>query len=358
MKVDLLKAFGNEELCLTLSSYLETDACWCLQSLARNFLSREGAKNVRQALHLRQEFSDFFAILDSVLSWQSPQQLTLQELHDKFRCSPVSSLFGEQLGQVLTQAHDLFEIHELPSGELALSQQTSHSNLQTFSVMHSRLLRFEATLASHTEALARQSKLCISEEIERYLSTASVPKRGRKRLSRQSSITLPKNAIVQDLGERMKAFQSARSSMMDCQRWISTIKAAETARLVLETLFAKGDTATVDRVHRILTAHQSNFRCGPQVTADKVPMALLLLLKRSLGGLTVEAGRRPTLRNHMCFHPFRGLSSCKAKRALESDLNVLKQKHRRLAADADQAFLATMHGTSVSLSGDEGNTTE
>lgn len=332
----LLKVFKSEELCLALSSYLEEHACCCLQAISKEFLSKKTAPRVRRALHLRQKLCDFFAILEIVL--QPPKQLTLQEIREEFECSPVS-FSDEQLRQVLTKAYDLFIIQELPCAALALAKQSaSTNNSRAPSGLHSRSACFQATLASQTEALACPSQPHVPDEIGRFLTA----KPGGRRLSRQSSVVVPKDCPVANLGNRMKAYQSAVERLHLCENWISIAEAAETTRATLAALFAKGDNVTVDQIHRYLTAQQSKHRCGQRVSAEQVPMALLLLMRRSLEGLSIETGRRPSLR----LQPFQGLSAYTSKRGLQRDLEILEWKRRRLASDAKHAFTATLPSSS------------
>ena len=72
------------------------------------------------------------------------------------------------------------------------------------------------------------------------------------------------------------------------------MQGAESARVVLEHLFASVRIVSVDRVAQILASHRSTVRPAdddhPAVPLDRVPAALLLLLTRSSGCL-IE-GRR------------------------------------------------------------------
>ena len=86
----------------------------------------------------------------------------------------------------------------------------------------------------------------------------------RRRLSRQASVTLPTPTGCQlsskQSSEHMQFYQRAKASLVECRKWILLMQGAESARVVLEHLFASVRIVSVDRVAQILASHRSTVR--------------------------------------------------------------------------------------------------
>jgi len=295
-----------------------------LRHTNRRVLSADTAPRVRRALAWRQELSQLFALLEVVLASQSTQPVSLQEIRSSFAASSDTALSDLRLGQLLTFTGKMIAIQPTNGCELALAQQSNDSvqGAHTFLELHDRSLCLESALAFATEQLA-------SNRVPTHESMLSLRPPSKRRLSRQSSITLPKGAQLQETAEHMQAWNSAKSRLAECEKWLSIVQGAEKARAVLEQLCANGCAPSKCAV-------QDAMKVKP---LDKLAPSLMLLLAGSSGGLAVErvtSGYR--------FQPYARVTSLRAKEALQKQLVLLEQRHRQVRLESKQAFVNMMKG--------------
>lgn len=344
-----LRVLESEDICLLLSSFLSQHACWTLRHVARNVLSDCTAPRVRRALAWRQELGHLFTFLDVILSSCSPQRQSslvgLQEIRNAFAASPCRVPSDERLGQILALADDLLVSRQLNCGEPGIVQRNTDGGelkVTAFPELYARHLCFEASLASMTQELA-------CNQLPRPSCMLSEQRPKRRRLSRQPSVMVPKGAQVQRYGDYMTSYINAKSLESECERWIALVRGADSARLLLEQLFAKGSSVTVERVVQILTSNRSTLRLAQPLPAENVPAALLLLVSRTADGLVVETVRKSGQQDRSCFQSFQGASSERSKMAFEKQHLELRRRHRHLASDVKQAFMAMIPGSSDSV---------
>jgi len=332
--MSVMQVLECEEISLLVTSFLSPDACWCLRHANQKVLSKASAPRVRRALAWRQEFSQLFAYLEMILSTLSSEVVSLQEIQSSFAASLEAGISDVRLGQLLALTGELITIRE-QAGELALGQQSHEGEVraQKISELYARSLCFESTLASMTEEFA------CNRVPTRELSLRPVK---RRRLSRQASVTLPKGAQIQAACEHIKVYKDAVAMKRECEKWRSLVCGAEGARVVLEHLFAKGGVVTVERVVQILASQRSTLRLANPLPLDWVPAAIMLLLSRTSGGLAITSVKKSRDNDRMCFQPFQGTSSARARGALERDLLALERKYEQLRLDIKSAFLGMM----------------
>lgn len=346
-----LKVLESSDTILLLSSFLYEHACWTLRRVARNVLSYETAPCVRRALSWRQELGQFFALLEGFLSSRSLQSgsylVSLQDIRDSFASSPYEFSLDLRLGQLLSVAGELLVSCNLKSGEPGIGQRRSDGRtdgVHDFVELCARCLRLESKLATITEDLA-------CNQVPSKVLPIGRP--SRRRLSRQSSVALPKGVPLQQYTEQMKSYVNAKALKLQCERWISVVQGAESALTLLQQLFCKGGAVTVDKVVQILKSSRSTLRPKSPLLAESVPAALLLLISRTGGGLTVESVKKSCQQDRACFQDFQGDSSTRAKKALSLEHATLRRRHRQFATDTKQAFMATLpRGNGISISDD------
>jgi len=322
-----MRVLESEEISLLLSSFLSQNACWSLRHTNRRVLSADTAPRVRKALAWRQELSQLFASLEVVLASQCHQPVNLQEIRSSFAALSDTALSDfQQIGQLLTFTGNMIAIQPTNGCELALAQQSNDSVLRahTFLELHDRSVCLESALASATEQLA-------SDRVPTHESMLSLRPTSKRRLSRQSSITVPKGARLQETAEHMQAWSSAKGRLAECEKWLSIVQGADKARSVLEELCANGCAPSKCAV-------QDAMKVKPLDKRWLAP-SLLLLLAASSGGLAVErvtSGYR--------FQPYARVTSLRAKEVLQKRLVALEQRHRQARSESKQAFVHMMKG--------------
>jgi len=341
-----LRVLESEEVELLLSSFLSQHACWTLRHVARNILSDRTAPRVRCALAWRQELGQLFALLEVILSSQSflrsqPPQgdsplVSLQDIRNSLAAFPCQVPSDVRIGQVIGLAGDLLVSRELKCGEPGIGQQSSDGEcrLEALPELCARSIRFEAKLAMMTEEFACGRVLC------HVLSTRPSGRPSGRRLSRQSSVSLAKGEQLQQYNEHMQSYVKANALKVECDQWISIVRGADSARVVLEKLFASGSAVTVERVVKILPSNRSTLKPAHPLPLESVSAALLLLMSRTSGGLAVETVKKSGQQDRSCFLNFQGTSSSRSKIALEKELVELRRRHRQFILDVKHAFTA------------------
>lgn len=313
-----------KEISLLLSSFLSQNDCWSLRYTTRRVFSADAAPLVRRALAWRQELRQLFALLEIVLTSKASQPVSLQEIRSSFAESSAAVLSDVRLGQLLTFTGKMIAIQPTNGSEWALAQQSDDGVLRahTFLELHDRSVCLESVLASATEQLA-------TNRVPTHESMLSLRPPSKRRLSRQSSITLPKGARLQETAEHMQAWNSAKSRLAECEKGLSIVQGAEKARAVLEQLCAKGCAPSKCAV-------QDAMKVKP---LDKLAPSLVLLLAGSSGGLAIDrvtSGYR--------FQPYARFTSSRAKEVLQKQLVALEQRHRQVRLESKQAFVNMMKG--------------
>lgn len=342
-----LRLLESEEVALLLSSYLSQHACWTLRHVARNILSDQTAPRVRCALAWRQELGQLFALLEVILSSQSflrSQSLqgdsplvSLQDIRNSLAVFPCKVHSDVRIGQVIAVAGELLVSRELKCGEPGIGQQSGDGDcrVQTLTELCARSIQFEAKLVRMTEEFA-------CGRVPSHVLSTRRP--SGRRLSRQSSVLLKKGDQLQQYNEHMKSYVKAKSLKMECEQWISIAHGADSARVLLEQLFALGSAVTLKRVVKILPSTWSTLRPVTPLPLESVPAALLLLISRTSGGLAVETVKKSGPQDRSCFLNFEGASSSRSKGALEKELIELRRRHRQFGLDVKHAFMAMMPG--------------
>jgi len=354
-----LRVLESEEISLLLSSFLSQHACWCMRRTAQTVLSPTTAPRVRRALSWRQELSQLYATLDAFLSLKALALVPLQEIRLFFDATSSAGLFDARLGQLLALAGELLVIRELKCGEPAIQQQRDDGELrvQTLPELNARHECFEATLASITEQLA------CNRVPSQDLPAPSTTARPRRRLSRQSSMVC--------LDERpgsgaVKAYSSAVEWKLECEKWLGIVRGAESARVALEQLFETEGVVTLERVAQVLTSNRCAVRPSRQLPLESVPAVLLMLISRTLGGLSIQTVKRSmrgpqvvlplkssrslTSDTVSGFQHFEGTSSATAKHLLQEELHALNEKYDDIKLVIERAFIAMLPSISPGFS--------
>lgn len=358
-----LRVLESEEISLLLSSFLSQHACWCMRRTAQSVLSPITAARVRKALSWRQEFSRLYATLDAFLSLKASALVPLQEIRLFFDATSRAGLFDARLGQLLALAGQLLVISELKCGEPAIGQQCSHGEfrVQTLPELSARHECFEAALASITEKLACNRVPC------QDLPAPTTAARPRRRLSRQSSISLPQNKEGRlPASGAVQAYSSAVEWKLECERWLNIVRGAESARVALEQLFATEGVVTLERVAQVLTSNRCAVRPSRLLSHESVPAVLLMLISRTLGGLSIQtikksargsqvvlplrSSRSLTFDTVFGLQDFEGTSSATAKLLLQEELHALVQKYKDIKLVIERSFIDMLPSISPGFS--------
>lgn len=340
--------FHSEELSLLLSSYLGIHSCWCVRGSAKHVFSSDAMPRLRRALAWRRELSSLFVVFEVVLS-VAPEPLSLREVRDSIATFTGTELRDERLGQVLSLARGMLQSCALSGGVSGLSQHCDDGSKLSdppLALLLARLERFENTLAFFTECFARDD-----------VPQQAIPVRhsSGRRLSRQPSVTIPKNLFPSitdhELDQRLKNHQRALGAMKECEKWQSIVRGAQCALSILEQCSSRGDIVSVDRVQQVLTCSRSNLRPSHPLLPGLVPASLLLLISRTLGGLRIHCSMKPGRNARFFFQPFDGVSSVTSKRSLQRELCDLQGRHQQFCTTAKRAFIEMLPGSSSLANG-------
>lgn len=352
-----MQVLRSEELSLLVSSYLPLHSCWSLRRVSQHTLSPRAARGAHRALGWRQELSNSFALLEVALSLRSQSLVSVEDVRSFLAATGCVQDADERLGQLHALAGEMVVLRHLHgSSELALGQQCEDGELRAPSILElcARFARFESSLAEITDDLACGRVPC---------KPLSLPRPSGRRLSRHCSVIVPKGeeARLRELCEGAKKYQTAKAAEAECEKWLSIVNAAESARVLLQECFARQVSVSVTDVMKALGRDESGRRCklrprfknvlkdGNLLTArgkrskrqplpmDLVPAALGLLIARTCGGLELAQPR-------LCFKSFHGDSSFTAQIGLREDLVVAKLRRRQVCSDVKGAFVAMLPG--------------
>mmetsp|Transcript_98411 Transcript_98411/g.179735 ORF Transcript_98411/g.179735 Transcript_98411/m.179735 type:complete len:342 (+) Transcript_98411:14-1039(+) len=330
-----LQVFNSAELSLLLSSFMTVHSCWCMSGVSKTTFSPSAVPQLHKALAWRQKLGELFGLVDVVLTLYAPSAPTARELSNAVTAFTGREFTPEQLGQLLAIGTGMLWTHKLAGGTLVVSQQDNASGRHKlpFEALWARWERFEAAMASLTEDLA--SSRVPQQQLQR-------PSTGGRRLSRQASMVVPKEVPKRELGERTTSYQQAVAAKEQSERSLRIAQGGESARCILEQLFAKSGYASLDRVVQALTSRKSNLRQGPALAADEAPAALMLLAIRTSGGLSIETNQSCRQQIRFCCGPFDGVSTKAVQRSLQKDFASLQGRHQQYCTDAKRAFIATL----------------
>jgi len=299
----------------------------------------------------RQELSQLFLLLEVALILQSKEMASWEELRHSIFASSDTSLFDTHIGRLLAITGELIEVREL-RGEVVLGQLSPNGHLRalTFPELYARSLRFEAALATRTEDLA------CNRVLERPLLVHQPQKR---RLSRQASlaVALPKGATIQEIGDQQKAYNTAKTLLWECKKWLAIVDGALRARAILEKLFTKQRKVKVSSLLQKLASKRCNPRQEYPLSSETAAVAIVWLMARTCGGLSIVTSKdsdtheprrefRIMTRDLYCrrdqFQTFRSNTSVTAKDALQKELVALRARERKLSSDIKLALIGMM----------------
>jgi hypothetical protein len=129
----------------------------------------------------------------------------------------------------------------------------------------------------------------------------------------------------------VKAFGCAVATKKDCEKWTSIVSGALSAHAALEHLFLKEGGVAVKRLEQILTSQHSKFRARDRaaLSLEQVPAALVLLMHRLDGGLTIQKHI-----DKLVFHRSEGSSWSAAQQALVVDEREIRARLMRASHES------------------------